>query len=123
MKYRKALLDEEVVGIIRETAVGIGERYAIEMEAMGMDKDHVHILCSTHPKMPPGEVVRVFKNITAREIFRRRPIVRKELWGGEFWADGYYVATVGERGNWKTVEEYIMSQGKPREELKQLELF
>ena len=123
VKYRKALLDEEVVGIIRETAVGIGERYAIEMEAMGMDKDHVHILCSTHPKMSPGEVVRVFKSITAREIFRGRPIVRKELWGGEFWTDGYYVATVGERGNWKTVEEYIMSQGKPKEELKQLELF
>ena len=123
VRYRKTLLDEEVVGIIRETAVGIGERYAIEMEAMGMDRDHVHILCSTHPKMSPGEVVRVFKSITAREIFRRRPIARKELWGGEFWADGYYIATVGERGNWKTVEEYIMSQGKPREELKQLELF
>ena len=116
-------MDEEVVGIIRETAVGIGERYAIEVEAMGMDRDHVHILCSTHPKMSPGEVVRVFKSITAREIFRRRPIAREELWGGEFWADGYYVATVGERGNWKKVEEYIMSQGKPREELKQLELF
>ena len=123
VKYRKVLLDEEVVETIRETAIGIGQRYAIEMEAIGMDKDHIHILCSSHPKMSPGEIVRIFKSITGREVFRRKPLVRKELWGGEFWADGYYVATVGERGNWRTVEEYILSQGKTKEELRQLELF
>lgn len=123
VKYRKALLDKEVVEIIKESAIGIEERYAIEIEAMGMDKDHIHILCSAHPKISPGRVVQIFKSITAREIFRRRPSVRKELWGGEFWTDGYYVATVGEKGNWKSVEEYIMRQGKPREELKQLSLF
>jgi len=123
VKYRKVLLDEEVVEIIREVAIGIGQRYAIEMEAIGMDKDHIHILCSSHPKMSPGEIVRIFKSITGREVFRRKPLVRKELWGGEFWADGYYVATVGERGNWKNVEEYILSQGKTKGELRQLELF
>jgi putative transposase len=32
VKYRKALLDEEVVQIIRETATGIEKRYEIEME-------------------------------------------------------------------------------------------
>ncbi len=104
-------------------SIGIGQRYAIEMEAIGMDKDHIHILCSSHPRMSPGEIVRIFKSITGREVFRRKPLVRKELWGGEFWADGYYVATVGERGNWKTVEEYILSRGETKEELRQLELF
>ena len=123
VKYRKVLLDEEVVETIRETAIGIGQRYAIEMEAIGMDKDDIHILCSSHPKMSPGEIVRIFKSITGREVFRRKPLVRKELWGGEFWADGYYITTVGERGSWKTVEEYILSQGKTKEELRQLELF
>ena len=49
--------------------------------------------------------------------------MKKELWGGEFWTDGYYVATVGERANWATVEKYIQEQGRPKEELKQLELF
>jgi len=73
--------------------------------------------------MSPGEIVWIFKSITGREVFRRKPLVRKELWGGEFWADGCYVATVGERGNWKTVEEYILSRGETKEELRQLELF
>jgi len=88
-----------------------------------MDRDHIHILCSAHPKLAPGEIVRIFKGITAREIFRREPTIKKELWGGEFWTDGYYVATVEERADWGTVERYIKRQGKPREELRQLKLF
>ena len=67
MKYRKALLDKMVIKIIEETAEGIPERYAIEMEVLGM------------------------------EIFRRYPEIKKELWCGEFWSDGYYVVTVGKR--------------------------
>ncbi len=123
VKYRKALLDKMVIKIIEETAEGIQERYAIEMEALGMDKDHIHLLSSTHPKISPGEIVKIFKSITAREIFRRHPEIKKELWGGEFWSDGYYVATVGERGNWSKVENYIQKQGKPKEDLRQIRLF
>jgi putative transposase len=123
VKYRKALLDSEVTNIIQETAMGIAERYSIEMEAIGCDKDHIHVLCGAHPKVSPGKIVQIFKSITAREIFRRKPSVRKELWGGEFWTDGYYVATVGERANWDTVAKYVVKQGKPRTDLRQLRLF
>ena len=42
VKYRKAILDNEVTTIIMETAEAITERYAIEMEAIGVDKDHIH---------------------------------------------------------------------------------
>lgn len=123
VEYRKALLDKEVVQIIKETALGIQERYAIEIEAMGMDKDHIHILCGGHPKVSPGQIVQILGSITGRVILKRKPTVKRELWGGEFWTDGYYVATVGERANWTTVEKYIQEQGKPKEELKQLKLF
>ncbi len=123
VKYRKVLLDEMVVKIIEETAIGIQqERYAIEMEVLEIDKNHIHLLCAAHPKIASGEIVRIFKNITAREIFRRYPQIKKELWGGEFWFDGYYAATVGERGNWSKVENYIQKQSKPKEDLKQIKL-
>ena len=123
VKYRKALLDFSVTQIIMETAEGISERYSIEMEGIGCDKDHIHLLCSAHPKIAPGRIVQIFKSITAREIFRRKPSVKKELWGGEFWTDGYYVATVGERANWDTVEKNVQKQGKPKSDLMQLRLF
>ena len=49
--------------------------------------------------------------------------MKRQLCGGEFWTDGYYVARVGERADWESVEKYIKKQGKPEEELKQLKLF
>jgi putative transposase len=41
-------------------------------------------------KISLEKIVRIFKSITAREIFRKCPQIKKELWGGEFWSDGYY---------------------------------
>lgn len=123
VKYRKALLQEDGVGIIVEVMHGLEERYDMEFERLGCDRDHIHLLCSAHPKIAPGQIVRVFKSITGRELFRRKPELKKELWGGEFWTDGYYVGTVGERGDWRVVERYVQEQGKPREELRQLTLF
>jgi len=55
-----------VIKIIEETAEGIQERYAIEMEALGMDKNHIHLLSSAHPKISPGEIVRIFRNYYCR---------------------------------------------------------
>jgi putative transposase len=64
-----------------------------------------------------------FTITSAREVVRRKPSVKKTLWGGEFWTDGYYVATVGDGGNWNVVEEYVKNQGQPREEARQYKLF
>jgi len=122
VKYRKSLLCKEVEEKLKQIAQEIGERYEIEFESIGCDSDHIHVLCSFHPKYSIGEVVRKFKSITARELFSKFPLLRKELWGGEFWSDGYYAATVGERGNWALVERYVRAQGKePQDE--QLRLF
>lgn len=113
VKYRKALLDEHITKAIVEIAYEISLRYEIEFEKMGCDNDHIHILCSFSPTAyKGGDIVRIFKSITARQLFLRFPQLRKDLWGGEFWSDGYYLATVGERGNWNIVKKYIENQGK-----------
>ena len=106
----------EIVKSLKEIAEGIAERYGIEIGRLGSDEDHVHLLCGAHPKYAPGQLVRVFKSITRRELFKRHGWLKKELWGGEFWIDGYYVATVGERGDWKVVEKYVRMQGKDLKE-------
>ena len=116
VKYRKALLNPNITQAIIETAQEINERYEIDFEKIGTDINHIHLLASFHPKYGGGDVVRIFKSITAKELFKRFPDLKKELWGGEFWSDGYYLATVSERGNWKQVERYIEEQGKTIQE-------
>ncbi len=117
VKYRKALLSKAVEQKILEISKDIEDRYEITMEQIGMDQDHIHLLCSFHPKYSIGSVVQKFKSITARELFKTMPELKRELWGGEFWSDGYYVGTVSERGNWQVVERYVRNQGKKPEDV------
>jgi len=123
VKYRKALLSADITEAIQEIAVSISERYDIDFEKMGTDGDHIHLLCSFHPEYGGSKMVGMFKSITARELFRRFPALRRELWGGEFWSDGYYLAAVGTRGDWSTVERYVANQGKTAEKNLQLTLW
>ena len=101
---------------------GFKERYAIEIQTVGFDRNHVHVLCRFLPKYSGGQVIRLLKSITAQEVFRLVPEIKKELWGGEFWTDGYYIGTVSGRGDRRIIESYIRKQGKP-EDIKQLRLF
>jgi putative transposase len=108
--------------IMMESMQGFKERYAIEIHTVGFDKNHVHILCRFLSKYSGGQVIRLIKSITAREIFRQAPEVKKELWGGEFWTDGYYIGTVSGRGDKRVIENYIKKQGR-QDDIQQLRLF
>jgi putative transposase len=123
VKYRKSLLTNDIPLAIKAIAEEIAFRYDIDFEKIGTDGNHIHILASFPPKHSGSDVVRIFKSITARELFKRFPLLKKELWGGQFWSDGFYIATVSERGNWKTVERYVENQGKTMGEPHQLRLF
>jgi putative transposase len=112
VKYRKALLNHEIAPFIKALAHEISQRYELTIEQIGTDGDHIHLLVSFHPKYSIGQFIRIFKSNVARELFRQFPSLKKELWGGEFWSDGYYAATVSTAGNWATVEAYVRNQGK-----------
>jgi putative transposase len=52
-------------------------------------------------------VVGMLKSISASEIFEKYPEVKKQLWGGEFWEDGYFVRTVGDKVTADLIKRYI----------------
>ena len=58
------------------------------------------------------EIENTIKSILAKEIFKIHPEVKKQLWGGQFWTDGFYVNTVSKYGGEKQIERYIQNQGK-----------
>ncbi len=98
VKYRRALLSPEGVAHLTRISLDIQERYEFQIETLGADKDHVHLLCAAHPKIAAGEIARIYKSLTARELFKALPGLRKELWGGAFWTSSYFAATVGKFG-------------------------
>ncbi len=110
-KYRRVVIDKEVDEVIKETCIEISKRYPIYFLEIGSDKDHVHFLIQSVPNYSPTQIARTVKSITAKEVFKRCPDVKKKLWGGEFWSDGFYVATVSEHGNEKVIANYVKNQG------------
>ena len=122
VKYRKSVLNKNVQSVILETIKGFKDRYAIEITEIGFDQNHLHLLCRFLPKYSGGQVIRAIKSITAKALFRQVPSIKQELWGGEFWTDGYYIATISGHGNKVVIENYIRKQGREKD-LDQLTLF
>ena len=114
-RYRRVVFDQKVDEILKEVCLEITKRYPIEFIEIGTDKDHVHFLIQSIPTYSPTEIIRAVKSLTAREIFKRAPKVKKKLWGGEFWSDGYFVSTVGRHGSEETIRKYVKEQGKEDE--------
>jgi len=114
-KYRRVVIDEDVESVIKEVCEEIEKRYEIRFLEIGSDKDHVDFLVQSVPKISPTQIITTIKSLTAREVFARCPQVKKKLWGGQFWTDGYYVSTVGMHGNEETIAKYVQNQGQEKE--------
>ena len=125
-KYRRVVFDDHVDEVLKEVCLDIEKRYQVKFLEIGTDEDHVHFLVQSVPTYHVTKIVTMIKSLTAREIFKRCPQVKKKLWGGEFWTDGYYASTVGKHGNENTISEYVKKQGKKYQKLyedRQLSLF
>jgi len=106
---------KEVDDVLRDVCEEISIRYQIDFLEVGADKDHVHFLVQSVPTYSPTKIVRVIKSITAREVFRLVPSVKKQLWGGELWSDGYYIGTVGQHSSEDEIRRYVERQGREKE--------
>ena len=125
-KYRRAVFDGQVDGVLKEVCLDIEKRYQLKFLEIGTDKDHVHFLVQSVPTYSVTKVVTMIKSLTAREVFKRCPQVKKQLWGGEFWTDGYFASTVGKHGNEDMIGKYVKNQGMEYQKLhedNQLALF
>ena len=112
MKYRrKILIKQEYVEYLCKLVKEIGERYEFDIEELGSDGDHVHILVSAPPRYAPSRVMQVIKSITGRMMFKQFPEIKEQLWGGELWSDGGFVGTVGQTMGLENMKRYIQRQG------------
>jgi len=96
---------------MKEVCMEIEKRYEVHFLEIGTDKDHVHLLIQSIPTKSASVIIRLIKSITAREICRRHPEVKENLWGGEFWTNEYFVNTVNKFGNKTSISEYVRNQG------------
>lgn len=111
-KYRRTIFSKEVINTFKAICMEIGQRYELHFVEIGAEQNHVHFLIQSIPTYAPSRVVQIIKSITARELYRRHPEIKKQLWGGEFWTKGYYLNTVGQYSNEEVIKRYIQNQGR-----------
>ena len=114
-KYRKIVFSDAVDQRLKESCLEIGKRYQMHFLEIGTDNNDVHFLVQSVPTYSVTRIVTIIKSITAREIFHHHPEVKKQLWGGEFWSDGYFVNTVSKFGDETTISQYVKEQGTEHE--------
>jgi len=114
-KYRRVVFTETVDFSLKEICLELSKRFEIVFIEIGTDKDHVHFLVQSIPMYSATRIIQTIKSITAKEIFRLHPELKKKLWGGEFWTKGFYVSTVGRHGDENSIQEYVKNQGTEKD--------
>ena len=110
LKYRKGVLNGEVGEYLKGVFQRIAEEYELVIDTMEVMEDHVHIFVEVPPRYSPARVVQIMKSISAREVFKEFPEIRKQLWAGELWNDGYFVRSVGDKVTADIIRKYIKYQ-------------
>lgn len=127
-KYRRVVFSKSVDNTLKEVCLEIEKRYEMHFLEIGTDKDHVHFLVQSVPRLSATSIITIIKSIIAKEVFKKHSEVKIKLWGGEFWTDGYFVNTVSKFGDETSISRYVKEQGVEKEyvilhKTKQLALF
>jgi putative transposase len=121
--YRTWVLQGAIRQRVKELFHEIAEHHGVEIAELEVDKDHVHLFLSFPPKYSIGQVVGLFKAVSAKEMREEYPAVRKQLWGGEFWEEGYWGRTVGDKVTADVIKQYIRFYEAKSKHAKHLDLF
>ena len=109
-KYRKRLLTSPRREYLKYLLKRIAAEWDLAIVEVEVLEDHVHLFLEAPSRLSPAQIMNTLKGISSREMFIKFPELKKALWGGHLWADGYYAATVGDKVTAEAVRRYIRSQ-------------
>jgi putative transposase len=99
---------------VQELFYQIAAASDLEIDTMEVMEDHVQVFRSAPPRYAPARIAHILKRISARELFARFPRLRRQLWGGQFWEDGYFVRSVGDAVTAEIIRRSIRYQKSPQ---------
>ena len=107
-KYRRMIIYGKIKVEIGKILRKLCEQKGVTIIEAEMCKDHVHMLVSIPPKLSVSSFMGYLKGKSSLMIFDRHANLKYKYGNRKFWAEGYYVDTVGK--NKKVIEEYIKKQ-------------
>ena len=109
-KYRRKIIYNQYRESLKEILKNLCKYKGIEIIEGHMMPDHVHLLLSIPPKYSVLQIMRYLKGKSALIMFDKHANLKYKFGNRHFWAEGYYVSTVGL--NEATIKQYIQEQEK-----------
>lgn len=111
-KYRKQLLVGAVEYDMKKIMQPISEMSDFDIEVMETDKNHLHMMVRSEPKLSPLQIVRRLKQMSTSAVWKKyRDFLRHNFYKEHtFWTDGYFVSSIGNVSQ-ETIKKYIENQG------------
>lgn len=109
-KFRYNVLKGNVEETLKRILAEICNKYEYEILELEVMADHIHIFVSAKPTVAPTDIVRTLKSITAIQLFKEFPALKKFYSRcGSLWSKGYFVSTIG-KVSAETIQKYIQEQ-------------
>ena len=111
-KYRQKILIGNIATCVKNILIDIANKSDFRIEVIETDKDHVHLLVDSDPKVSPLQIVRRLKQESTKRLWVLYPEVLRRWFYRELtlWTDGYFVSSIGNVSQ-KTIRKYIENQG------------
>ena len=115
-KYRKKLLVEPIVRVLRNIILGQCQELKVEPLALEIMPDHIHLFVSATPTHVPFEIIQKIKGNTSRQLRLVFPQLRRLGYPTReyenLWAIGYYVGSAGHVSQDSVMRYILEQQGK-----------
>ena len=111
-KYRRRILKPGVQSYLHKVLLGLQRGMpGVEIETIGFDVDHLHMVIVIPPKYSISDVMGRLKSQSASRMRRKFQWLSKVYWKENImWSPGYFVSSVGI--DEKTIKRYVESQGQ-----------
>ena len=109
-KYRRKEIYGKLRADIRDIIKELCRYKGVTILEGHMMMDHVNLLVMIPPKISVSQFMGFLKGKSSLRIFEKHANLRYKYGNRHFWAEGYYVSTVGL--NEATVKKYIQDQEK-----------
>ena len=111
-KYRRKILKPGVCKYTHKLLLVLLRSIpGVELEAIGFDGDHVHMVLEIPPKYAIADVVGQLKSQSASRLRKKFKWLGKVYWKENVvWSPGYFVSSVGV--DEETIKNYVAHQGR-----------
>ncbi len=108
-KYRRKVLIGDIEKDLRKIFNEVAQEKEVEIKALEIMPDHVHMFISFDPRQPLHELIKAFKGKSSRILRDKYPSLKSRI--PSLWTRSYFCCTIGYISE-ETVKQYIKNQKK-----------